>query len=153
MIKILDKIDSPRDLKGLSLKDLTRLAREIRALILKVVSKNGGHLSPNLGVVELTLALHYVFDAPKDKILWDVGHQCYTHKVLTGRKKEIFTLRQYQGICGFPCREESEYDVYNTGHASTALSAALGMAVSPAKNKENSPPVPQIATAPRRATE
>lgn len=137
MVKILDKIDSPRDLKRLSLKDLTRLAREIRALILKVVSKNGGHLSPNLGVVELTLALHYAFDAPKDKILWDVGHQCYTHKILTGRKKEFFTLRQYQGICGFPCREESEYDVYNTGHASTALSAALGMAVARDKIKKD----------------
>jgi len=129
MSKILDSIESPHDLKKLSLKELSRLAREIRVLILDVVSKTGGHLSSNLGVVELTLALHYVFDAPKDKIIWDVGHQCYTHKVLTGRKEAFSGLRQYQGLCGFPSREESEYDVYNTGHASTALSAALGLAV------------------------
>ena len=129
MGKILDSIESPHDLKKLSLKELSRLAREIRVLILDVVSKTGGHLSSNLGVVELTLALHYVFDAPKDKIIWDVGHQCYTHKVLTGRKEAFSGLRQFQGLCGFPSREESEYDVYNTGHASTALSAALGLAV------------------------
>ncbi len=137
MGKILDGIESPQDLKNLSLKELSRLAREIRALILQVVSKNGGHLSPNLGVVELTLALHFVFDAPLDKIIWDVGHQCYTHKIITGRKNEFLNLRQYKGLCGFPCREESEYDVYNTGHASTALSAALGMAVAREKNREN----------------
>lgn len=137
MGKILDGIENPQDLKKLSLKELSQLAREIRALILKVVSTNGGHLSPNLGVVELTLALHYVFDAPQDKIIWDVGHQCYTHKIITGRKKRFSTLRQYEGICGFPCREESEYDVYNTGHASTALSATLGMAVAREKRKDN----------------
>lgn len=137
MRKILDRIENPQDLKKLSLKELSQLAREIRALILKVVSTNGGHLSPNLGVVELTLALHYVFDAPRDKIIWDVGHQCYTHKIITGRKKRFSTLRQYEGICGFPCREESEYDVYNTGHASTALSATLGMAVAREKRKDN----------------
>jgi 1-deoxy-D-xylulose-5-phosphate synthase len=137
MSKILDKISSPQDLKRLSEKDLSQLATEIRALILEVVSKNGGHLSPNLGVVELTLALHYVFDAPRDKIIWDVGHQCYTHKIITGRKDKFRSLRQYQGILGFPCREESEYDVYNTGHASTALSAALGIAVARDKRKED----------------
>ncbi len=137
MGKILDDIECPKDLKNLSTKELSRLAKEIRALIIEVVSKNGGHLSPNLGVVELTLALHYVFDAPRDKVIWDVGHQCYTHKIITGRKDEFFTLRQYEGLCGFPCREESEYDVYNTGHASTALSAALGMAVACQKKRED----------------
>lgn len=129
MGKILDSIESPQDLKKLSIKNLNRLGREVRELIIEVVSKMGGHLSSNLGVVELTLALHYVFDAPRDKIIWDVGHQCYAHKILTGRKDAFRALRQHQGLCGFPCREESEYDVYNTGHASTALSAALGLAV------------------------
>jgi 1-deoxy-D-xylulose-5-phosphate synthase len=117
------------------MKELSQLSKEVRSLIIEVVSKNGGHLSPNLGVVEMTIALHYVFDAPADKIIWDVGHQCYTHKILTGRKDEFASLRQLDGLCGFPCREESEYDIYNTGHASTALSAALGMAV--ARDKEN----------------
>jgi 1-deoxy-D-xylulose-5-phosphate synthase len=135
MNKTLKGIDSPQDLKQLSVRDLSRLAKEIRALIINVVSNTGGHLSPNLGVVELTLALHYVFDAPRDKIIWDVGHQCYTHKIITGRREEFSTIRQHQGLCGFPCREESEYDVYNTGHASTALSASLGMAV--ARDKKN----------------
>ncbi len=134
MSKILDEINSPEDLKKLSVKSLSQLAREVRALIIDVVSKNGGHLSSNLGMVDLTLALHYVFDSPRDKIIWDVGHQCYAHKIITGRKEEFRTLRQYQGLCGFPCREESKHDVYNTGHASTALSAALGMAV--ARDKE-----------------
>jgi len=136
MKKLIDSLSSPEDLKDLSLKDLSRLATEIRAFILEVVSRNGGHLSPNLGVVEMTLALHYVFDAPRDKIIWDVGHQCYAHKILTGRKNRFSTLRQKDGVLGFPCREESEYDVYNTGHASTALSAAMGMAVARDKKKE-----------------
>ena len=135
MDKILDHIENPKDLKKLSRRNLTRLAKEIRDLIIDVVSKNGGHLAPNLGIVEIAIALHYVFDTPRDKIIWDVGHQCYPHKILTGRKDKFQTLRQSQGVCGFPCREESEYDVYNTGHASTALSAALGMAV--ARNKKN----------------
>jgi len=129
MMKLLEGIDSPSDLKKLSPTQLPRLAEEVRALILDVVSKNGGHLAANLGVVELTIALHYVFDAPKDKIIWDVGHQCYTHKILTGRKSRFGSIRKQGGILGFPCREESEYDVYNTGHASTALSAAMGVAV------------------------
>ena len=137
MSKFLDEIESPRDLKKLSVKNLSRLAKEIRTLILDVVSKHGGHLSSNLGVVELTLALHYVFDTPRDKIIWDVGHQCYTHKILTGRKEKFQTLRQYQGLCGFPSRRESKHDVYDTGHASTALSAALGMSVARDKKKEN----------------
>jgi 1-deoxy-D-xylulose-5-phosphate synthase len=135
MNTILDRIKSPKDLKDCSMKELSQLSKEIRSLIIEVVSKNGGHLSPNLGVVEMTIALHYVFDTPEDKIIWDVGHQCYTHKILTGRKEQFSTLRQFDGLCGFPCREESEHDIYNTGHASTALSAALGMAV--ARDKEN----------------
>ncbi|MDH5386762.1 MAG: thiamine pyrophosphate-dependent enzyme, partial [Candidatus Aminicenantes bacterium] len=137
MNKILDEINSPKDLKKLSIKELSKLATEIRSLILKVVSENGGHLSPNLGVVEITLALHHVFDSPRDKIIWDVGHQCYAHKILTGRKDKFSTLRQFNGLYGFPSREESEYDVYNTGHASTALSAAIGLAIARDKEKDD----------------
>lgn len=133
--KLLDKIDSPEDIKDLNLKDMGILAQEIRALIIETVSRTGGHLSPNLGVVEITLALHRVFDSPKDKIIWDVGHQCYTHKIITGRKDRFHGLRQSGGILGFPDREESKHDAYNTGHASTALSAALGLVV--ARDKKN----------------
>jgi 1-deoxy-D-xylulose-5-phosphate synthase len=129
MAKILDSIERPSDIRKLSPEELSSLALEIRALILETVSRNGGHLGSNLGVVELTLALHIVFDSPRDKIVWDVGHQCYTHKILTGRKAGFAGLRRCGGILGFPCRDESEHDIYNTGHASTALSAALGMAV------------------------
>jgi len=129
MAKILDSIREPSDVRKLSREELSTLAMEIRALILETVARNGGHLASNLGVVELTLALHKVFDSPRDKIVWDVGHQCYTHKILTGRKGRFGDLRRCGGIVGFPCREESEHDAYNTGHASTALSAALGMAV------------------------
>jgi 1-deoxy-D-xylulose-5-phosphate synthase len=109
----------------------------MRKLIIDTVSKTGGHLSSNLGVVELTLALHYAFDAPRDKIIWDVGHQCYPHKILTGRQNMFGSLRQYNGMSGFPCRKESEYDVYDTGHASTALSAALGMSIARDKKKDD----------------
>jgi len=137
MAKMLDDIQSPQDLKKLPAEKLPALAGEIRSFILEVVSKNGGHLASNLGVVELTLALHYVFDSPRDKIIWDVGHQCYTHKILTGRKGRFPSLRQYEGLLGFPDRAESEHDAYNTGHASTALSAALGIAVARDKRKEN----------------
>jgi 1-deoxy-D-xylulose-5-phosphate synthase len=129
MAKILQSIERPSDIRKLSPEELSTLALEIRALILETVAKNGGHLGSNLGVVELTLALHTVFDSPRDKIVWDVGHQCYTHKILTGRKDRFGGLRRCGGILGFPCRDESEHDIYNTGHASTALSAALGMAV------------------------
>lgn len=135
--KILDIIESPQDLKKLNLKELNKLAREIRSYIIDIVSENGGHLAPNLGTVELTLALHRVYDAPRDKIIWDVGHQCYTHKIITGRKELFPKIRKYQGISGYPSREESEYDVYNTGHASTALSAALGIAVARDKKGED----------------
>jgi len=129
MDEILNTINSPRDLKKLSLPEMTQLANEIRQLLVKSVAKCGGHLASNLGVVELSLALHTVFDSPEDKIIWDVGHQAYVHKILTGRREQMSTLRQYGGISGFPKVEESEYDAFNTGHSSTSISAALGMAL------------------------
>ncbi len=137
MPKILDEINSPQDVKKLPPERLPQLADEIRNHILDTVCRNGGHLASNLGVVELTIALHYVFDSPRDKIIWDVGHQCYTHKILTGRKDRFPTLRRENGLLGFPDRAESEHDAYNTGHASTALSAALGIAVARDKRRED----------------
>lgn len=127
-MRLLDNIHSPGDLKLLKPDQLPQLAEEIRDEIIRTVSKTGGHLASSLGVVELTIALHYVFDTPNDKIVWDVGHQSYTHKLLTGRQEQFHTLRQYEGISGFPRREESVYDTFNVGHSSTSLSAALGMA-------------------------
>ena len=124
---LLPDIRSPKDLKNLGSVELARLAAEIRDLIVTTVSKNGGHLSSNLGVVELTIALHLVFNSPEDKIVFDVGHQCYTHKILTGRYENFHTLRQSSGIAGFPKSSESVHDSFNTGHASTSISAALGM--------------------------
>jgi len=137
MGRILDTIQSPADLKRLTPPELEKLAAEVRTLIIETVSRTGGHLGSNLGAVELTLALHRVFDSPRDKIIWDVGHQCYTHKLVTGRRDAFSRLRQAGGLAGFPCREESEHDVYNTGHASTALSASLGMAVARDRRKES----------------
>lgn len=128
MYKILENINSPEDLKDLSYKDLYALSNEIRNYIIDIVSKNGGHLSSNLGVVELTIALHRIFNSPKDKIIWDVGHQCYAHKILTGRKESFKSIRTYKGISGFPKRSESNHDIFNTGHSSTSISAALGLA-------------------------
>ncbi|HEX78820.1 MAG TPA: 1-deoxy-D-xylulose-5-phosphate synthase [Dehalococcoidia bacterium] len=128
MSRLLDKIDSPADLKTLKAKELKQLAGEIRKELVARVTDNGGHLASNLGVVELTIALHRVFDSPKDKIIWDVGHQSYTHKLLTGRRDKFKTLRQYGGLSGFTCRDESQHDPFGTGHASTSVSAALGMA-------------------------
>ena len=125
---ILPNIDSPADLWDLDVKQLKQLAGEVRAVILKVVSANGGHLASNLGAVELTLALHYVFRMPQDKIIWDVGHQAYTHKLLTGRREGFHTLRTRGGISGFPKRKESAYDVFDVGHSGTSISAALGIA-------------------------
>jgi 1-deoxy-D-xylulose-5-phosphate synthase len=125
---LLERIQSPRDLRRLSLEELDVLAEEIRQEIIRVVSRNGGHLAPSLGVVELTLALHRVFDTSRDRIIWDVGHQSYAHKLLTGRRERFETLRQLGGIAGFPRREESPHDAFNTGHSSTSISAALGMA-------------------------
>lgn len=129
MSDLLDSISSPVDLKKLPREELLNLAEEIRGFMIDNVSKTGGHLAPNLGVVELTLALHYVFDSPKDKFVWDVGHQSYIHKILTGRREQFHTLRQYKGLCGFPKCEESEHDAFGTGHSSTSISAALGMAI------------------------
>jgi len=125
---LLKQIQNPSDLRRLPSADLTPLAEEIREEIVQAVSKVGGHLASSLGVVELTLALHYVFDTPRDRIVWDVGHQTYAHKLITGRRENFRTLRQSGGICGFPRREESPYDAFGTGHSGTSISAALGMA-------------------------
>ena len=124
-MRLLEKINNPGDLKLLKPDQLPQLAKEIREEIVRTVSKTGGHLASSLGVVELTIALHFVFDTPKDKIVWDVGHQSYAHKLLTGRREQFHTLRQHGGISGFPRREESVYDTFNVGHSSTSLSAAL----------------------------
>ena len=126
--KILDRINSTQDLKKLNIDELKQLSAEIREFLIENISKTGGHLASNLGVVELTIAMHYVFDSPNDKFLWDVGHQSYIHKILTGRKDEFPTLRQYGGLAGFPKRNESEHDIFNAGHSGTAISAALGIA-------------------------
>ncbi|MBT8526114.1 1-deoxy-D-xylulose-5-phosphate synthase [Polynucleobacter paneuropaeus] len=124
----LDSIHSPADLKKLSRDELPSLADELRQFVLDSVSQTGGHLSSNLGTVELSIALHYVFDTPADRIVWDVGHQSYPHKILTGRREQMKTLRQFDGLAGFPRRSESEYDAFGTGHSSTSISAAMGMA-------------------------
>ena len=126
---ILERISTPEDLKKLKPDEISALAKELREYIITVASQNGGHLAPSLGVVELTLALHLVFAAPRDKIIWDVGHQAYAHKILTGRKKQFKTLRTFGGISGFPKREESPYDAFSVGHSSTSISGALGMAL------------------------
>ena len=125
---ILEGIETSSDIKKLNAKQIGLLAGEIRSFLLDSVSKTGGHLASNLGVVELTLALHAVFDLPQDKLVWDVGHQCYVHKMLTGRCEKFGSLRQFDGLSGFPKTNESEYDSFNTGHSSTSISAALGLA-------------------------
>jgi len=122
-------LNSPTDLKGLTLPELKQLAAEIRRELVATVTANGGHLASNLGVVELTIALHRVFDSPQDKIVWDVGHQSYVHKLLTGRRQQFASLRQFGGLSGFTCRSESEHDPFGAGHASTSISAALGIAI------------------------
>ncbi len=127
---LLENINNPKDLKKLSLEELPVLAQEIRQRIIEVVSSTGGHLASSLGAVELAVALHYCLDAPKDKIIWDVGHQTYAHKILTGRNKDFTCVRQYQGLSGFPSKDESEYDTFTTGHSSTAVSLGLGLACS-----------------------
>lgn len=125
---VLKSVNSPEDIRKLSLDELRQLASEIRDLIITTTSRTGGHVAPNLGVVELTLALHYVFNTPDDRIVWDVGHQCYAHKIITGRKEQFSTLRQYGGIAGFPKKSESVYDVFDTGHSGNSISVSLGMA-------------------------
>jgi 1-deoxy-D-xylulose-5-phosphate synthase len=124
---MVENINSPLDLKKLSLEELRILSEELRQIIIQTVSVNGGHLASNLGVVETTIALHYVFNTPKDKIIWDVGHQSYSHKLLTGRRDLFSTIRKENGLSGFPKIEESEYDAFGTGHSSTSISAALGI--------------------------
>lgn len=128
MDNLLDRLKLPQDLKKLSFRQLEALCAEIRSVLIHTVSKTGGHLSSNLGVVELTVALHKTFDAPKDQIVWDVGHQSYTHKILTGRKNKMNTLRQKGGLSGFPKPAESIYDAFIAGHSSTSISVAAGLA-------------------------
>jgi len=140
----LDEIENPAFLKSMNVDELQDLSDEIRQFLIESIAKTGGHLASNLGVVELTVALHYVFDSPRDKIFFDVGHQCYTHKILTGRAKYFDTLRKYRGISGFEKRCESEHDVWEAGHSSTSLSAALGMAVARDLNNEDYSVVPVI---------
>lgn len=129
MYNVLDKVNNINDLKKLNTKELPDLCSDIRSFLVDKVSKTGGHLAPNLGVVELTVALHYVFNSPKDKVIFDVGHQCYVHKILTGRKNKFNTLRKLNGISGFPKTRESLHDIFNTGHSSTSISSALGIAI------------------------
>src|SRR5947209_14908027 len=137
MTRLLDSMDSPADIRKLDRRQLTQLAQEIRERIIEVVSQIGGHFGGNLGIVELTLALHYVFDTPRDQLVFDTGHQSYPHKLITGRRDRFHTIRQHNGISGFCKREESEYDVFNAGHASTSISAALGIAVARDFRKED----------------
>ena len=126
---LLETIHFPADLRRLPRADLKALADELRAFVIDSVSKTGGHLSSNLGTVELTVALHYVFNTPEDRLVWDVGHQTYPHKILTGRRDRMASLRQLGGLSGFPTRAESKFDAFGTAHSSTSISAALGMAM------------------------
>src|SRR5512139_968081 len=126
---LLERINSPEDLRQLGVCELKQLADELRNFMIASVSRTGGHLSSGLGTVELTIALHHVFNTPTDRLIWDVGHQSYPHKILTGRRDRMTTLRQLGGISGFPRRDESEYDTFGTAHSSTSISAAMGMAV------------------------
>src|SRR6476659_4435143 len=137
MTRLLDSIDTPADLRKLNREQLPQLAQEIRDMVIDTVSRVGGHFGGNLGIVELTLALHYVFNTPRDQIVFDTGHQSYPHKLITGRRETFHTIRQHNGISGFCKREESEYDVFNAGHASTSISAALGIAVARDFKKED----------------
>ncbi|NBU99115.1 MAG: 1-deoxy-D-xylulose-5-phosphate synthase, partial [Spirochaetia bacterium] len=127
---LLEKINSPGELRKFPIDDLPEVCKEIREYIIDTLSNVGGHFSSNLGAVELTVAIHYVYNTPIDRLIWDVGHQTYPHKILTGRREKLSTVRKFGGISGFPKREESEYDLYNTGHAGTSISQLLGEAVS-----------------------
>ena len=135
---LLDKVKTSKDLKQLSRDELTPLAEEIRERIISVVSKNGGHLASSLGAVELTIAIHYVFDLPRDTLIWDVGHQSYTHKILTGRNDNVDTLRMHKGLSGFCKMKESPYDGFTVGHSSTSISAGLGICYAKYLNKDDS---------------
>src|SRR5207237_7254248 len=136
-MEILQQINSPADLRLLRPDQLPQVADEIRQYILETMSRVGGHTGASLGAIELAVALHYAFDTPHDRLVWDVGHQAYAHKILTGRREELPTIKQYGGISGFLRRDESEYDTFGAGHASTSLSAALGMAIARDKNGED----------------
>ena len=129
MTPLLDSIKTPADVRRLSSAQLPTLANELRSFLIETVGKTGGHFSSNLGTVELTVALHHVFNTPHDRLVWDVGHQTYPHKILTGRRDRMGSLRQLGGVAGFPKRDESEYDAFGTAHSSTSISAALGMAM------------------------
>jgi len=137
---LLERVNDPKDLRTLDRAQLDTLSAELRAFLLESVARTGGHLSSNLGTVELSIALHYVFDTPRDRLVWDVGHQSYPHKILTGRRDGMATLRQFGGISGFPRRSESEYDTFGTAHSSTSISAALGMAVASRNKGEHQGP-------------
>jgi 1-deoxy-D-xylulose-5-phosphate synthase len=130
MYDYLDKVNSPEDIKKMSINEMDILAKDIRKFLVRSISKTGGHLASNLGVVELTLALHKVFNSPTDKIIWDVGHQSYVHKIITGRKSDFDTLRQFNGLSGFPKENESNHDIFDTGHSSTSISVGTGIACS-----------------------
>ncbi|MFZ2451145.1 MAG: 1-deoxy-D-xylulose-5-phosphate synthase N-terminal domain-containing protein, partial [Methylovulum miyakonense] len=134
---LLDDITTPSDVRRLPKELLKPLAKELREFLTQSVSVSGGHFSAGLGTVELTVALHYVFDTPSDKLVWDVGHQAYPHKILTGRKNRMTTIRSRDGVCAFPNRAESEYDAFGVGHSSTSISAALGMAIAARLKGEN----------------
>jgi len=129
MKHLLDHISNPTDLRKLNSEQLPQLAKELREFIIDVIATKEGHLGASLGVVELTIAIHYLFDTPTDLLVWDVGHQAYGHKILTGRKAAFHTNRQFGGIAGFPSRKESKFDAFGVGHSSTSISAALGMAI------------------------
>ena len=131
----LDLVKNPEDLRGLKPENLTALAQELRQEVINAVAVTGGHLGAGLGVVELTIALHHVFNTPKDKIVWDVGHQAYPHKILTGRKGKMLSMRQKNGLHPFPSRDESEFDAFGVGHSSTSIGAAVGMSVANSSNK------------------
>ena len=137
MYKYLDKINFPSDLKKLKKSELKVLSEEVRKEMINAVSETGGHLGAGLGVVELTVALHYVFETPNDKLIWDVGHQAYPHKILTGRKEKIRTLRKGQGLSGFTKRSESEYDPFGAAHSSTSISSGLGIAIANKLSKKS----------------
>src|SRR5271154_2061610 len=134
---LLESINSPADLRRLPLAKLPELAHELRQFLIHSVATRGGHFAAGLGTVELTIALHYVFDTPRDRLVWDVGHQAYPHKVLTGRRDRLHTIKQHEGLAPFPTRSESEYDTFGVGHSSTSISAALGMAIAAAQRKED----------------
>ena len=134
---LLDQVKYPLDLKKLNKNQLKQLAKELRGELIDVVSETGGHLGAGLGVVELTVALHYVFDTPRDKLVWDVGHQAYPHKIITGRRDQIRTLRKGGGLSGFTKRSESEYDPFGAAHSSTSVSSTLGMAVAKSLSKNS----------------